>query len=155
MHWHLLRHAVASTSILPHNLIALLVIAGVILCGGLALFECGASAAPTSEFFACPLRQLNSPSPKPFSKFDPGPSVSVSRKNTECKPANSAEFLSKSKTASPAQLGNFNAVGDPVLGTGPAPQAGLQFEFSFLAHNKTLQLTTENQTVTGFQWLTK
>ena len=40
-----------------HNLIAVLVIAaGVILCGGLALFGCGASAAPKSESFACPLR---------------------------------------------------------------------------------------------------
>jgi hypothetical protein len=45
--------ACSSTPTFPHNLIALLVIAGVIVCGGLALFGCGGVAGS----FAWPFRQ--------------------------------------------------------------------------------------------------
>ena len=52
--------ACSSTPTFPHNLIALLVIAGVIACGGLALFGCCGSAGPFAWLFrqspADPLR---------------------------------------------------------------------------------------------------
>ncbi len=72
---------------------------------------------------------MNNPLPKPTLKFDSGPLVSS--KNTEC----------ISTEVSQAQLGSFNAVWAAVAVTqyfAAGPQAGLQFSFS--AHNKTLQL---------------